>query len=66
MFHHNMFSILFFFLSAPLVDSIPRHSSSAMLMLLSVVILGLAIFLIYKFKRYDNMHVAMLKCNCYS
>ncbi|XP_016395297.1 VPS10 domain-containing receptor SorCS3-like [Sinocyclocheilus rhinocerous] len=35
----------------PLVDSIPRHSSSAMLMLLSVVFLGLAVFLIYKFKR---------------
>ncbi|XP_063064698.1 VPS10 domain-containing receptor SorCS3-like [Engraulis encrasicolus] len=37
--------------SAPLVDSLPRHSSSAMLMLLSVVFLGLAVFLIYKFKR---------------
>uniref|UniRef100_A0A8D3C420 PKD domain-containing protein n=1 Tax=Scophthalmus maximus TaxID=52904 RepID=A0A8D3C420_SCOMX len=37
---------------APLVDSSPRHSSSAMLMLLSVVFLGLAVFLIYKFKRY--------------
>uniref|UniRef100_A0A6Q2XC01 PKD domain-containing protein n=1 Tax=Esox lucius TaxID=8010 RepID=A0A6Q2XC01_ESOLU len=36
---------------APLVDSIPRHSSSAMLMLLSIVFLGLAVFLIYKFKR---------------
>ncbi|KAK1166672.1 VPS10 domain-containing receptor SorCS3-like isoform X1 [Acipenser oxyrinchus oxyrinchus] len=36
---------------APLVDSSPRLSSSAMLMLLSVVILGLAVFLIYKFKR---------------
>uniref|UniRef100_A0A8C8K8L1 PKD domain-containing protein n=1 Tax=Oncorhynchus tshawytscha TaxID=74940 RepID=A0A8C8K8L1_ONCTS len=36
---------------APLVDSMPRHSSSAMLMLLSVVFLGLAVFLIYKFKR---------------
>ncbi|KAA0721962.1 VPS10 domain-containing receptor [Triplophysa tibetana] len=36
---------------APLVDSLPRHSSSAMLMLLSVVFLGLAVFLIYKFKR---------------
>ncbi|XP_019904990.2 VPS10 domain-containing receptor SorCS3 isoform X2 [Esox lucius] len=35
----------------PLVDSIPRHSSSAMLMLLSIVFLGLAVFLIYKFKR---------------
>lgn len=38
--------------TAPLVDSNPRHSSSAMLMLLSVVFLGLAVFLIYKFKRY--------------
>lgn len=37
--------------TAPLVDSSPRHSSSAMLMLLSVVFLGLAVFLIYKFKR---------------
>lgn len=37
--------------AAPLVDSNPRHSSSAMLMLLSVVFLGLAVFLIYKFKR---------------
>lgn len=37
--------------TAPLVDSNPRHSSSAMLMLLSVVFLGLAVFLIYKFKR---------------
>ncbi|CAB1344634.1 unnamed protein product, partial [Coregonus sp. 'balchen'] len=36
--------------SAPLVDSSPRHSSSVMLMLLSVVFLGLAVFLIYKFK----------------
>ncbi|KAG2462724.1 SORC1 protein, partial [Polypterus senegalus] len=36
---------------APLVDSSPRHSSSAMLMLLSVVFVGLAVFLIYKFKR---------------
>ncbi|KAL2086732.1 hypothetical protein ACEWY4_017791 [Coilia grayii] len=36
---------------APLVDSIPSHSSSAMLMLLSVVFLGLVVFLIYKFKR---------------
>uniref|UniRef100_A0A7N6AV62 PKD domain-containing protein n=1 Tax=Anabas testudineus TaxID=64144 RepID=A0A7N6AV62_ANATE len=39
---------------APLVDSNPRHSSSAMLMLLSVVFLGLAVFLIYKFKRYTS------------
>uniref|UniRef100_A0A803TP90 Sortilin related VPS10 domain containing receptor 3 n=1 Tax=Anolis carolinensis TaxID=28377 RepID=A0A803TP90_ANOCA len=37
---------------APLVDSGAGHSSSAMLMLLSVVFVGLAVFLIYKFKRY--------------
>ncbi|XP_049577475.1 VPS10 domain-containing receptor SorCS3 isoform X1 [Syngnathus scovelli] len=36
---------------APLVDSDPRHRSSAMLMLLSGIFLGLAVFLIYKFKR---------------
>ncbi|XP_061259378.1 VPS10 domain-containing receptor SorCS3 isoform X2 [Bos javanicus] len=36
---------------APLVDSGTGHSSSAMLMLLSVVFVGLAVFLIYKFKR---------------
>uniref|UniRef100_A0A8C9NU08 VPS10 domain-containing receptor SorCS3 n=1 Tax=Serinus canaria TaxID=9135 RepID=A0A8C9NU08_SERCA len=35
----------------PLVDSSSSHSSSAMLMLLSVVFVGLAVFLIYKFKR---------------
>ena len=40
------------FLLAPLVDSGAGHSSSAMLMLLSVVFVGLAVFLIYKFKRY--------------
>ncbi|XP_025130204.2 VPS10 domain-containing receptor SorCS3 isoform X2 [Bubalus bubalis] len=36
---------------APLVDAGAGHSSSAMLMLLSVVFVGLAVFLIYKFKR---------------
>ncbi|XP_062319686.1 VPS10 domain-containing receptor SorCS3 [Osmerus eperlanus] len=36
---------------APLVDSNPIHNSSAMLMLLSVVFVGLAAFFIYKFKR---------------
>ncbi|XP_026524420.1 VPS10 domain-containing receptor SorCS3 [Notechis scutatus] len=36
---------------APLVDTGAGHSSSAMLMLLSVVFVGLAVFLIYKFKR---------------
>ncbi|CAI9578104.1 unnamed protein product [Staurois parvus] len=36
---------------APLVDNSASHSSSAMLMLLSVVFVGLAVFLIYKFKR---------------
>uniref|UniRef100_A0A8C4KJH6 Sortilin related VPS10 domain containing receptor 1 n=1 Tax=Dromaius novaehollandiae TaxID=8790 RepID=A0A8C4KJH6_DRONO len=38
-------------LAAPLVDLTPSHSGSAMLMLLSVVFVGLAIFVIYKFKR---------------
>uniref|UniRef100_A0A8B9LG68 VPS10 domain-containing receptor SorCS2 n=1 Tax=Astyanax mexicanus TaxID=7994 RepID=A0A8B9LG68_ASTMX len=37
--------------AAPLVDTSENHSSSAMLMLLSVVVVGLAVFLIYKFKR---------------
>ncbi|XP_040294159.1 VPS10 domain-containing receptor SorCS3 [Bufo bufo] len=36
---------------APLVDNSASHNSSAMLMLLSVVFVGLAVFLIYKFKR---------------
>uniref|UniRef100_A0A8B9LBB6 VPS10 domain-containing receptor SorCS2 n=1 Tax=Astyanax mexicanus TaxID=7994 RepID=A0A8B9LBB6_ASTMX len=36
--------------AAPLVDTSENHSSSAMLMLLSVVVVGLAVFLIYKFK----------------
>lgn len=38
-------------LAAPLVDLTPSHSGSAMLMLLSVVFVGLAVFVIYKFKR---------------
>uniref|UniRef100_A0A8C1UD52 VPS10 domain-containing receptor SorCS2 n=1 Tax=Cyprinus carpio TaxID=7962 RepID=A0A8C1UD52_CYPCA len=38
--------------AAPLVDTSENHSGSAMLMLLSVVVVGLAVFLIYKFKRY--------------
>ncbi|XP_032301410.1 VPS10 domain-containing receptor SorCS1 isoform X3 [Coturnix japonica] len=37
--------------AAPLVDLTPSHSGSAMLMLLSVVFVGLAVFVIYKFKR---------------
>uniref|UniRef100_A0A8B9DRA1 VPS10 domain-containing receptor SorCS1 n=1 Tax=Anser cygnoides TaxID=8845 RepID=A0A8B9DRA1_ANSCY len=37
--------------AAPLVDPTPSHSGSAMLMLLSVVFVGLAVFVIYKFKR---------------
>ncbi|KTG35305.1 hypothetical protein cypCar_00002588, partial [Cyprinus carpio] len=36
--------------AAPLVDTSENHSGSAMLMLLSVVVVGLAVFLIYKFK----------------
>uniref|UniRef100_A0A8C2K313 VPS10 domain-containing receptor SorCS2 n=1 Tax=Cyprinus carpio TaxID=7962 RepID=A0A8C2K313_CYPCA len=41
--------------AAPLVDTSENHSGSAMLMLLSVVVVGLAVFLIYKFKRYSDM-----------
>uniref|UniRef100_A0A8C6TUA3 Sortilin related VPS10 domain containing receptor 1 n=1 Tax=Neogobius melanostomus TaxID=47308 RepID=A0A8C6TUA3_9GOBI len=37
--------------AAPLVDTSENHSGSAMLMLLSVVVAGLAVFVIYKFKR---------------
>ncbi|XP_078478391.1 LOW QUALITY PROTEIN: VPS10 domain-containing receptor SorCS3-like, partial [Lampetra planeri] len=37
--------------AAPLVDTDENHSGSAMLMLLSVVVVGLAVFVIYKFKR---------------
>nr|XP_015202888.1 PREDICTED: VPS10 domain-containing receptor SorCS1-like isoform X1 [Lepisosteus oculatus] len=37
--------------AAPLVDTSESHSGSAMLMLLSVVFVGLAVFVIYKFKR---------------
>ncbi|XP_038677600.1 VPS10 domain-containing receptor SorCS1-like isoform X3 [Scyliorhinus canicula] len=36
---------------APLVDSSPGHSGSALLMLLSLAFVGLAVFVIYKFKR---------------
>ncbi|XP_057699081.1 VPS10 domain-containing receptor SorCS1 isoform X2 [Corythoichthys intestinalis] len=37
--------------AAPLVDSSENHNTPAMLMLLSVVVGGLAVFVIYKFKR---------------
>lgn len=53
--HNIIFHVFTSALTAPLVDSNPRHSSSAMLMLLSVVFLGLAVFLIYKFKRYTSL-----------
>nr|XP_055060541.1 VPS10 domain-containing receptor SorCS1 isoform X1 [Misgurnus anguillicaudatus] len=44
--------------AAPLVDTSENHSGSAMLMLLSVVVAGLAVFLIYKFKRkIPGLHV---------
>ncbi|XP_043911474.1 VPS10 domain-containing receptor SorCS1-like [Protopterus annectens] len=37
--------------AAPLVDSSPAHNGSAMLMLLCIAFVGLAVFVIYKFKR---------------
>ncbi|XP_072512811.1 VPS10 domain-containing receptor SorCS1 isoform X2 [Salminus brasiliensis] len=47
--------------AAPLVDTTENHSSSAMLMLLSVVVVGLAVFLIYKFKR-SQASTSMRRC----
>lgn len=41
------------------MDSSAGHSSSAMLMLLSVVFVGLAVFLIYKFKRYALLSLSV-------
>lgn len=50
--HTHLPACSFFFVSAaPLVDTSENQSGSAMLMLLSVVIVGLAVFIIYKFKR---------------
>ncbi|CAH6942478.1 Sorcs1 [Phodopus roborovskii] len=52
--------------AAPLVDLTPTHSGSAMLMLLSVVFVGLAVFVIYKFKRgwRDGSAVKNIGCSC--
>uniref|UniRef100_A0A8C3NGA6 Sortilin related VPS10 domain containing receptor 1 n=1 Tax=Geospiza parvula TaxID=87175 RepID=A0A8C3NGA6_GEOPR len=51
-FHFRLgLALTFSSLAAPLVDLTPSHSGSAMLMLLSVVFVGLAVFIIYKFKR---------------
>ncbi|CDQ59839.1 unnamed protein product [Oncorhynchus mykiss] len=47
--------------AAPLVDTSENHSGSAMLMLLSVVVLGLAIFVVYKFKR-SQASTSMRRC----
>uniref|UniRef100_A0A8K9Y1J1 PKD domain-containing protein n=1 Tax=Oncorhynchus mykiss TaxID=8022 RepID=A0A8K9Y1J1_ONCMY len=51
--------------AAPLVDMSENHSGSAMLMLLSVVVLGLAIFVVYKFKRYTT-HLDNIRHNKHS
>ncbi|XP_066549190.1 VPS10 domain-containing receptor SorCS1 isoform X2 [Amia ocellicauda] len=47
--------------AAPLVDTSESHSGSAMLMLLSVVFVGLAVFVIYKFKR-SQASMSMRRC----
>uniref|UniRef100_A0A7N6FEK1 PKD domain-containing protein n=1 Tax=Anabas testudineus TaxID=64144 RepID=A0A7N6FEK1_ANATE len=49
-----------FSFKAPLVDSSDGgHSSTAVIMLVSVVLMGLAVFVIYKFKRYIiNIHLS--------
>uniref|UniRef100_A0A8D2QCQ2 Sortilin related VPS10 domain containing receptor 1 n=1 Tax=Zonotrichia albicollis TaxID=44394 RepID=A0A8D2QCQ2_ZONAL len=46
--------------AAPLVDLTPSHSGSAMLMLLSVVFVGLAVFIIYKFKSFATGNLLTL------
>lgn len=48
------FLFLCFSFKAPLVDrNDSGHSGTAVIMLVSVVLMGLAIFVIYKFKRYS-------------
>ncbi|KAF7216645.1 transcript variant X4 [Nothobranchius furzeri] len=47
--------------AAPLVDTSENHSGSAMLMLLSVVVAGLAVFVVYKFKR-SQASTSMRRC----
>lgn len=47
-----------FSLKAPLVDSSDSgHSGTAVIMLVSVVLMGLAVFVIYKFKRYSILDI---------
>lgn len=49
--HTHLPACSFFVSAAPLVDTSENQSGSAMLMLLSLVVVGLAVFIIYKFKR---------------
>ena len=47
-----------FSFKAPLVDSSDSgHSGTAVIMLVSVVLMGLAVFVIYKFKRYSSLDI---------
>lgn len=47
-----------FSFKAPLVDSSDSgHSGTAVIMLVSVVLMGLAVFVIYKFKRYSILDI---------
>lgn len=60
------FFFICFSLKAPLVDSSDSgHSATAVIMLVSVVLMGLAVFVIYKFKRYstlDIIYFGLLRC----
>lgn len=48
---------------APLVDSSDSgHSGTAVIMLVSVVLMGLAVFVIYKFKRYSILDAIYRNC----
>lgn len=52
-----------FSFKAPLVDSGDSgHSSTAVIMLVSVVLMGLAVFVIYTFKRYSILDVIYCLC----
>lgn len=56
--HVQLTSPCVFSFTAPLVDSSDSgHSSTAVIMLVSVVLMGLAIFIIYKFKRYSMLGI---------
>ena len=62
--HVHLTSTFFLFLKAPLMDSSDSSlSGTAVIMLVSVILMGLAIFVIYKFKRYSMPDLLYEECN---